>query len=231
MRWFWSHVEKVGLTTDNILEADLVLANGTMITVSKTQHPDLFWAIRGSGSFFGIVTRFLFETHDASAPVISFEFRWTPSIDSVDKAVAVMSAVQALALERDLSNDLGLHVQLRKPSFSDPQPSQDRPFSIEVKGIFLGSSADWTALLQKFLDHLNARSAPHPDRESVSLRTYFELMEDWDDFGKPGDKLDTQAIHKQHNNFVTKSSLTLDRTKGFTEQLCVRSSSTSGTPA
>ncbi|KAJ1017871.1 hypothetical protein NDA16_005187 [Ustilago loliicola] len=179
---------KWGLTTDNILEADLVLANGSMVTVSEHQHRDILWAVRGSGSFFGIVTRFLFQTHDATPPVVSFEYRWTPSLDSIDKALAVMMAVQAFSLERDFSNDLGLHIQLRKPSQRDPQPSQNRPLSIE------------------------------PDLENVTLRTYLELMEDWDDFGKGEHKLDTEAIHKQHNNFVTKSSLTLKRNKGFDEK-------------
>lgn len=209
---------KWGLTTDNILEADLVLANGSMITVTETQHPELLWALRGSGSFFGIVTRFLFQSHDASPPVISFEYRWTPSIDSVDKTIAVMLAVQAFSLQPDLSNDLGLHIQLRKPSQNDPQPSRNRPISIEVKGIYLGSVAEWNKLQSSFTEQLRSESAPQPDLEKVALRTYLELMEEWDDFGKGEHKLDTEAIHKQHNNFVTKSSLTLERNKGFDRQ-------------
>lgn len=206
---------KWGLTTDNILEADLVLANGSMITVSEHQHPDLLWALRGSGSFFGIVTRFLFQTHDATPPVVSFEYRWTPSLDNIDKALAVMMAVQAFSLQPDLSNDLGLHIQLRKPSQKDPQPSQNRSLSIEVKGIWLGSVDSWNRLLAKLKEQLRAHSAPQPDLETVTLRTYLELMEDWDDFGKAQHKLDTEAIQKHHNNFVTKSSLTLKPNKGF----------------
>lgn len=206
---------KWGLTTDNILEADLVLANGTMVTVSQHQHSDLLWALRGSGSFFGIVTRFRFRSYDASPPVVSFEFRWTPSLDSVDKALGVMSAIQAFSLERELTNDLGFHIQLRKPSQNDPQPTAGRPISIEVKGIFFGSLDDWTILQEKLKTTLSFHTAPPPDLETVTLRSYLELMEDWDDFGKGDHKLDTEAIHKQHNNFVTKSSLTLERNQGF----------------
>lgn len=54
---------KYGLTIDNLLEADMVLADGSFVTVSANEHPDLFWAIRGGGGSFGIVTSFKFQAH------------------------------------------------------------------------------------------------------------------------------------------------------------------------
>ena len=54
---------KYGLTVDNLLEADMVLADGSVVTVSANQHEDLFWAIRGGGGNFGIVTSFKFQAH------------------------------------------------------------------------------------------------------------------------------------------------------------------------
>ncbi len=52
-----------GLTIDNLLEADMVLADGSFVTVNKEQNTDLFWAIRGGGGNFGIVTSFKFQAH------------------------------------------------------------------------------------------------------------------------------------------------------------------------
>ena len=57
---------KYGLTIDNLLAADMVLADGSFITVSAEQNADLFWAIRGGGGNFGVVTSFLFKAHPVS---------------------------------------------------------------------------------------------------------------------------------------------------------------------
>ena len=55
-----------GLTLDNLLGVDMVLANGSFVTASSDEHADLFWAVRGGGGNFGVVTSFLFQLHPVS---------------------------------------------------------------------------------------------------------------------------------------------------------------------
>src|ERR1700731_4460256 len=59
--WF---SRKHGLTCDNFVSLEVVLASGEVIEVSADAHPDLFWALRGGGGNFGVVTRFTFQAYD-----------------------------------------------------------------------------------------------------------------------------------------------------------------------
>ena len=54
---------KYGLTIDNVLAAEIVTADGKLLHVDAQTHPDLFWALRGGGGNFGVVTRFQFRLH------------------------------------------------------------------------------------------------------------------------------------------------------------------------
>ncbi len=58
-----------GLTLDNIVEAEIVLANGSQITISENHHPEIFWALRGGGGNLGVVTKFVFQLYPIEGPL------------------------------------------------------------------------------------------------------------------------------------------------------------------
>ncbi len=62
-------VRKHGLTIDSLLAADVVTAGGELVRTDAESHPDLFWAIRGGGGNFGVVTRLRFRLHEVSTIV------------------------------------------------------------------------------------------------------------------------------------------------------------------
>jgi FAD/FMN-containing dehydrogenase len=62
-------VRRHGLTIDDVLAADVVTADGRIVRTDAEQHPDLFWAIRGGGGNFGVVTRFQYRLHEVDTIV------------------------------------------------------------------------------------------------------------------------------------------------------------------
>src|SRR6185437_12281874 len=75
-----------GLTIDNLLEAEGVLASGESVRASATENQDLFWAIRGGGGNFGVVTSFLFRLHEVGTVVGG------PTFWAVEDAAEVLRA-------------------------------------------------------------------------------------------------------------------------------------------
>ncbi|HEX5110451.1 MAG TPA: FAD-binding oxidoreductase [Vicinamibacterales bacterium] len=107
---------KHGLTIDNLLEADIVLADGRLVTASTDQHADLFWALRGGGGNFGVVTSFLFQAQPVST-VFAGPIFWLAT-----HARAVMRAYRDF-LPR-APEELGAFVGLKTVLPTDPFPKE-----------------------------------------------------------------------------------------------------------
>ena len=87
-------MRKHGLTVDNLLAADVVTAGGELRRASSAEHPDLFWALRGGGGNFGVVTAFEFRIHPVGPTVLAGPILWDAS-----------DAAQVLRFYRDFIRD------------------------------------------------------------------------------------------------------------------------------
>jgi FAD/FMN-containing dehydrogenase len=76
---------KHGLTCDNLISAEVVLADGSVVTASEEENADLFWGIRGGGGNFGIVTEFEFRLHELGPIVLGGMLLWP-----VDRAAEIL---------------------------------------------------------------------------------------------------------------------------------------------
>jgi FAD/FMN-containing dehydrogenase len=75
----------LGLSIDQLLSADVVLADGSYVTADETHEPDLFWALRGGGGNFGVVTSFTFRLHPVDTVIAG------PMLWSVERAEEVLA--------------------------------------------------------------------------------------------------------------------------------------------
>ncbi|KAL4904038.1 hypothetical protein BDW74DRAFT_179130 [Aspergillus multicolor] len=80
-----------GLTIDNLLSARVILGNGTIVTASEKENSDLFWALRGAGYNFGIVSSFTFQGYEQKDPVYAGILAYTP--DKVERVVEILNAL------------------------------------------------------------------------------------------------------------------------------------------
>ena len=98
---------RFGMTVDNLLAADVVLADGSFVSASATSHPDLFWALRGGGGNFGVVTSFTFRCHEIGEHGVVIG---GPVLYDLADAPAVMRWYRELlpTLPEELSGWLGL---------------------------------------------------------------------------------------------------------------------------
>jgi FAD/FMN-containing dehydrogenase/pimeloyl-ACP methyl ester carboxylesterase len=91
---------RFGWSVDNLLEVEIVTADGRVLRASRDEHPDLFWAIRGAGANLGVVTSFTFRLHEVGPNVYGGIIGWP-----FERADEILRAYRTLATEapRELS--------------------------------------------------------------------------------------------------------------------------------
>jgi FAD/FMN-containing dehydrogenase len=136
---------KHGLTIDNLIEVDVVLADGTFVTASADRHEDLFWGVRGGGGNFGVITSFLFRAHPVDT-VFAGPIFW----DAAD-APAVMRAYADFL--PGAPRELGIFVGLKTVPPTDPFPQEHQgKHACAIIGIYDGPADEARSVLAPLLD-------------------------------------------------------------------------------
>ncbi|WP_209428014.1 FAD-binding oxidoreductase [Pararhodobacter sp. SW119] len=138
---------KHGLTIDNLIEADVVLADGRFVTANASENADLFWALRGGGGNFGVVTSFLFQAHPVNT-VFAGPVFW-----DARHAADVMRAYRDYL--PDAPEALGVFVGLKSVPSTDPFPREHwGKKACAVVACYNGTAEDGKAAMAPLLDRL-----------------------------------------------------------------------------
>ena len=165
-----------GLAIDNLVGADVVLANGELVHASKDEHPDLFWALRGGGGNFGVVTAFEFRLHEVDTVIAG------PTFWPIECGATVLAAYREFlpAAPRELNGFFAFATVPPAPPF--PEPLHMR----KVCGVVwchTGGEAAAARDMQPLLDAL-----PEPLMHGVQPMPHPVLQSAFDDLYPKGDQ-------------------------------------------
>jgi FAD/FMN-containing dehydrogenase len=138
---------KCGLSIDNLIEADVILADGEQVRAAEDENPDLFWAIRGGGGNFGVVTSFVFRLHEVGTIVGG------PTFWPVELGAEVLEAYRdfILSAPRELNGFF---------AFTSVPPAPPFPEELHLRKVcgivwcYVGSPEDAAAAMAPLLDAL-----------------------------------------------------------------------------
>ena len=168
---------KHGLTSDHLLGAQVVLADGRIVECAGQNEPDLFWALRGSGGGnFGVVTSLEFATINAPAAT-AFHLTWSPA-----DAASILAVWQTWA--PDAPEELAASLLVTAPS--------DRPPTVNVFGAMLGTESD----AEEQLGELVARAGVDPMSTFYKHAPYREIKHHLAEHGPGDDRPDGHQFSK-----------------------------------
>ncbi len=130
-------IRKYGMTCDDVMEAEIVLADGQIVYPSTTNHPDLFWGLKGGGGGnFGIVTRFKFKLRtlvsEKQPEATIFHYGWKDPKDTLEVIDCWLKMQTDVALDRNISASCTMLVS--PPTIDEKECS----VTIRMGGLFYG---------------------------------------------------------------------------------------------
>jgi hypothetical protein len=179
-------VHKAGLTVDNLLSAEVITADGRTLGVSGDEHPDLFWALRGGGGNFGVVTGFEFRLHEVGPLVYLGLFFWGPEHGA---AALRLGRDVAASLPRDAGLLLAAGLSAPPAPFVPAQHHGRQGYAVVVAGF--GSAQAHHELIAPI------REALPPLFEFVTPLPYIELQRMLDDTAPWGIHAYEKGLHLQ----------------------------------
>ena len=162
-----------GLSCDNLLSAQVVTADGQIVTASETEHPDLFWALRGGGGNFGVVTEFTFRVHPVA------EIYGGPMFFELSDGPALFAYFNEFIKTAPREYGGFPAFQIAPPLPFVPEGRVGEPF-VAVVSCWTGSTPDGEKVLQGFRDVAN------PVAEHVGTMPYAALNSAFDALVPPG---------------------------------------------
>ncbi len=127
---------RFGWTVDNLAEVQVVTADGQLRTANRDQHPELFWALRGGGGNFGVVTRFTFRLHPVGPTITGGLIVW-----SAERAADVLAAYRDLTEQAPRELTAAAIVRLAPPAPFLPQQWHGKPI-VGIQVCHSGANAE-----------------------------------------------------------------------------------------
>ena len=162
-----------GLSIDNLRSADVVLADGSFVTANETENPDLFWALRGGGGNFGVVTELEFDLHPVDT------IYGGPMFFELDVAEDLFQTYRGWIAEAPRAMSAFPAFQIAPPLPFIPEDRVGEPFALVVS-CFNGSDEEAEVLLKEL------RAVGKPVAEHVGRMPYPALNSAFDGLLPPG---------------------------------------------
>lgn len=151
---------KYGLTSDNLISADVVTASGELVVASEESNPDLFWALRGGGGNFGIVTSFEFQLHEVGPEIYAGSL-----IFPIEEAAEIARQYRAFIADAPLEVRLLFGVMTLPAASYYPESVHDTRVAMLI-AFYGGDPEDGRRVLGPL------RAFGEPEMDSIRAREY-----------------------------------------------------------